>query len=262
MCRFGYYEGPVITVADLLYRPVHSLEEQSIVPREMLAGRINVDGTGVAWWAPGERDPLRYRTVSTTWGDPNLPELAPRLLAERLIVHVRSATPGIPVGASQVAPFIADGITFAHNGWLGGFRTGVGQELSRRLPPEQYRHLDAVSDSMTLFLTVLKHRAADPSAGLEGAVASAIEEAATVCADHGRESTMNIIAAEADATVVARHARDHAANSLYVAPNGTAALPSSRVVASEPLDDDAGWEPVATATMLLLEDGAITSIRL
>lgn len=256
MCRFALYDGAPVSIADLLYAPEHSLQEQAIVPRQMLAARVNVDGVGVAWWEDGDSAPQRYRTMLTSWGDPNLPTFAPRTRSRRIMAHVRSATPGIPVGAAQVAPFVAEGLTFAHNGWLGGYRDGVGHELNRRLPVDVYRHFDAVSDSMSLFLTIVKHRLADPAGGLVGAVSAGVDEAIAVCADHRREATINLLVTEGEESIAVRAAHDHDANTLYVAA-GSMATPHGTLVASEPLHhDDPSYEPMPIGTWVRVTDGA------
>jgi len=94
MCRFAAYHGPPRPLAEMLYEAPHSLERQAYVPREMVEGHVNVDGTGVVWWPHGDDEPLRYVTVLPPWSDPNLPTLAPRLQGRTILGSVRSATPG------------------------------------------------------------------------------------------------------------------------------------------------------------------------
>lgn len=256
MCRFAWYEGPPVPLAALLYDPPHSLEEQAVAPREMQSARINVDGTGVAWWPPGEAVPLRYRTTRPPWSDVNLPDLARRLVGDRIMAQVRSATPGIPVGAAQVAPFVAEGLVVTHNGWVRGYRERVADALLRQVPPEVLPHMDAVSDSATVFLLLLAERRAAPGAALLDVVRATIERVEATCRALGEAATLNLLVSDGVTAVATRRALAHPADSLHVA-SGTARLPAAVVVASEALDDDPAWEPVPPDSALVVHRGTV-----
>lgn len=240
MCRLAAHIGAARTLASLLYEPPHSLQHQAYAPRELLHGNVNVDGTGLAWWPPGEEDrpPLRYVGPLPPWSDPNLPVLAPRLWAVCQLAAVRGATPGVPYGTGGVAPFVIDGLALAHNGWLGGFRSrGVRQLLERDLPDDAQAELTAVNDSLLLAWHVaVRHRdEADLVAAVQGALAAA--EAA--CRKVGEPATLNLVATDGQRIVAARRSLDLPTNSLYVRTE-----PDGHLLASEPLDGDDGWEPV------------------
>ena len=51
MCRFVAYQGHPVLLADLLYRPRHSLVAQSTGSEEM-SQTMNGDGFGVGWYSP------------------------------------------------------------------------------------------------------------------------------------------------------------------------------------------------------------------
>ncbi|HEX9888931.1 MAG TPA: hypothetical protein VGA69_05605, partial [Nitriliruptorales bacterium] len=127
MCRLAAYVGPPAPLSTLLYDPPRSLQVLSYQPRELLYGSVNVDGTGIAWWDEIDQPPLRYVTASPPWSDPNLASLAPRLTGRVQLAAVRGATPDIPFGPANVAPFAHDGVAFVHNGWVGEFRRGTGR---------------------------------------------------------------------------------------------------------------------------------------
>lgn len=109
MCRFAAVltdEGAApLPLSTLLYEPPHGLERQAKAPREQRAHALNVDGTGVAWWAEDAPAALRYASDNPPWSDHNLPGLAPRLRSRAQIAAVRWATPGIPYGPDLTAPF-------------------------------------------------------------------------------------------------------------------------------------------------------------
>ena len=109
MCRLAAYIGSEdIAASTLLYDMPMSVERMAYAPRELLSGHVNVDGTGVAWWADGPSTPLRYITEKPPWSDPNLPTLAPTFRGSPVVVAVRSATPGLSHGTDHVAPSIRD----------------------------------------------------------------------------------------------------------------------------------------------------------
>src|SRR5207244_1230729 len=118
----------------LLYDAPISLNVQSYAPRMNIRSKVNVDGTGIAWWSAGESAPLRYVAAGPPWSEPNLPALAPRLRSGAQLVAVRSATAGIPVSTGHVHPFVQGDIAFAHNGFLGKFRESTRRPLEQRLP--------------------------------------------------------------------------------------------------------------------------------
>lgn len=245
MCRIAAYVGPPATLASLLYEPPHSLEHQAYAPRQMLKGHVNVDGTGVAWWPEAETEPLRYVSERPPWSDPNLPALAGRLSGRMLLAAVRSATPGVAFGTGAVAPFVRGDLAGAHNGWLGEFRAGTGRELSSRLPDGLHGLLDAGSDSLLLFLTVVKHLEAGVPGGLAGAMRAAATEAVEVCRDAGVEATLNLVTGDGTRLVALRSSWGTEGNNPLHVLQGGVRWPAGTVVASEPLDDDPAWERIA-----------------
>jgi glutamine amidotransferase len=218
MCRFAAFVGTSQPLSTLLFDPPHSLEHQSYAPQRLLGGHVNVDGTGVAWWPEAETDPLRYVTEHPPWSDPNLPSLAGRLRAVTAVAAVRSATPGIPFGPSNVQPFVLDRMAGVHNGRIGGFRSGVGRDLIDLLPDDLFAELDTLNDSKVLFLHTVALRR--EGVGLVDAVGGASALAAAVAGKRGEAVSLNIAVAARDQVVAIRSSRDAPHNSLLGAPGG------------------------------------------
>lgn len=261
MCRFAALVAdagaPPPPLAALLYDPPHSLERQAFAPREQQAHAVNVDGTGVAWWADDAPAALRYASDRPPWSDPNLPALAPRLRAGRQIAAVRWATPGIPYGADLTAPFTRERLAFAHNGWIGGFRTRTARPLLDRLPDHLYAAHTAASDSLAFFLTVVAAWERDRGAGLAGAVRAGVATVVRVCRDAGVAARLNLLAGDGERIVAVRTSLDEPCNSLHVLEHGER-WPRSRLVASEPLDEDAAWTAVPAHHLAELTPDALT----
>ncbi len=249
MCRIAAYVGPGRPLADLVYTPPHSLSHQAFRPRELVHGHVNVDGTGVAWWPAPDTEPLRYVTAATPWADPNLPDLSRRLTGTTILGAVRSATPGVGFGTDHVAPFVADGVAFAHNGWFQGLAGPVGRALVADLPDPLLEHLRVWNDSRLLFLTVL----AGVGDGLDLAKATArgVGRVADLCARHGLVTSLTVVATDGGRLVATRAAFGERVNSLYVLVDDDAVW-----MASEPLDERR-WEPVPAGSLVQARPGTV-----
>lgn len=248
MCRLAAYTGDPVPLSAALFDPPHSLYEQAYRPRELIHGTVNVDGTGVAWWDDESPEPIRYVTAAAPWQDANLEPIARRLRAGTLIAAVRSATPGIPIGAADVAPFVVGEFAAIHNGFISGFRGPVGRELVAALPDELHRHLDTMNDSKLLFLTVLAHH----EGSLEDAMQAGLGEITAAVRDHDLTATLNLVVAHRGEVIAARHSVGEGVNSLYVA-----AVEGGHWIASEPLDEDAEWKPVPEHHLVRVTQGSV-----
>ncbi|MBY8874731.1 ergothioneine biosynthesis protein EgtC [Micromonospora sp. PLK6-60] len=250
MCRHLAYLGPPVSLRTLLFDPPYSLLRQSWSPRDMRGGgTINADGFGVGWYprepAPGPRrgpeagparggEPVRYRRGTPIWSDPTLPELAVATVSGAVLAAVRSATVGMPVTATAAAPFAEGRWLFSHNGVVRGWPDSVAA-LAAGLPVRDLLTLDAPTDSALLWALV-RHRL---RAGASPAEAVADTVAAVGAAAPG--SRLNLLLTDGD-TVVA----SVAGHALSVRAGADAVL-----VASEPLDDEPGWQAVPEGRLVV-----------
>jgi glutamine amidotransferase len=62
MCRWLAYSGSPLLIDEVLYKPKHSLIDQSLHSR-MGAETTNGDGFGLGWYAPGTKDPAVFHSV-------------------------------------------------------------------------------------------------------------------------------------------------------------------------------------------------------
>jgi len=72
MCRWLAYSGSPVLVEDLLYKPKHSLIEQSL-HSTMGAEPTNGDGFGVGWFHDGRA--VRFRRAQPIWTDASFREI-------------------------------------------------------------------------------------------------------------------------------------------------------------------------------------------
>ncbi|SCG68229.1 ergothioneine biosynthesis protein EgtC [Micromonospora inositola] len=234
MCRHLAYLGPSVSLRSLLYDPPHSLLRQSWAPRDMRGGgTINADGFGVGWY-PGEGDPVRYRRAQPLWGDATLPELAAVTVTGAVLAAVRSATVGMPVQESAAAPFVEGRWLFSHNGVVRGWPDSL-VPLAADLPVRDLLTLDAPTDAALLWALV-RHRlrAGEDPAGAVADTVAAVEAAAP-------GSRLNLLLT--DGRMVVASVAGHA---LSVRTAGDSVL-----LASEPLDDEPGWQAVPDGQLVV-----------
>jgi glutamine amidotransferase len=210
MCRHLAWLGGPRTLADLVLAPPHSLLVQSYAPRRQARGRLNADGWGVGYFSSGRDEPARWRASRPIWNDASFASVAPTISSTCVVAAVRSATAGMPIDDSAVAPFTDGHWLLSHNGRVD--RSG--------LPPAP--RAESVCDSAVLAAMVF---AAGP------------ERVGEVVADAGRRdpaARLNLLLANGS-RILATTWGDTL--SYLVTAAGV-------VVASEPYDDDHDWVDV------------------
>ena len=153
MCRHLAYLGTgPRSLAELLLEPAHGLLVQSYAPRRQRHGRMNADGWGVGFFADarparqldgmgqragagqrlgparpldgmGQRAgagqrlvPARWRSNRALWGDMSFASVAPVISSTCVVAAVRSASTGMPLDETAVAPFQSGRWLLSHNG--------------------------------------------------------------------------------------------------------------------------------------------------
>jgi gamma-glutamyl hercynylcysteine S-oxide hydrolase len=116
MCRHIAWLGAPRTLADLMLGPEYSLRVQSYQPRRQAHGRLNGDGWGVGYFSPGQDEPARWRASRPLWNDASFASVAPTIASTCILGAVRSASPGMPIEDSAVAPFTDGSWLLSHNG--------------------------------------------------------------------------------------------------------------------------------------------------
>jgi gamma-glutamyl hercynylcysteine S-oxide hydrolase len=114
MCRHLGWLGHETSVSALVLDPPHGLRVQSYAPRRQKHGLMNADGWGVGFFDADT--PRRWRSASPLWGDVSFDSVAPALRSHCVVAAVRSATVGMPIEASATAPFTDGKWLLSHNG--------------------------------------------------------------------------------------------------------------------------------------------------
>ncbi len=116
MCRHLAWLGSPRTLGELLLEPARGLLVQSYAPCRQAHGRVNADGWGAGFFMPARPEPARWRSTRPLWADASFASVAPVISSSCVLAAVRSATAGMPVDETAVAPFQRGRWLLSHNG--------------------------------------------------------------------------------------------------------------------------------------------------
>jgi predicted glutamine amidotransferase len=265
MCRWLAYSGQPVRLEELLYKPAHSLIDQSL-HSTMGAETTNGDGFGIGWYGNGGT-PAVFHSVEPAWNERNLRELAGHVTAPLLFAHVRASTGGA-VQQTNCHPFRHGRWLWMHNGFLGEFAR-VKRDLVLEVDPTRYPEIEGSTDTEVFFHLALTYGLEDdPPAAVERAV-GLIEE---VGRNHGVEHPIQMTVATTDGERIwaFRYSSEGRSRSLFFStdPRRLQALhpensvlaglgEETRLIVSEPLGDLAGaWNEVPESSWGVIQPGA------
>ena len=264
MCRWLAYSGTPILIADLLYKPKHSLIDQSLHAR-LGPHATNGDGFGIGWYFENDT-PTLYKATDPIWNDRNLRELSTQIRSPLIFAHIRAST-GTPVQQTNCHPFRHGKWLWMHNGQIAGFQQ-VKRELVFAIDRDLYPAIEGSSDTETFFYLALTFGLDDDP---PAAVARAVGFIEEVCEDNGITDAMRMSVAASDGHVVwaFRYSSTGQPPSLYYSANVETLrkqhpeIPlflslsdETRLVVSEPLGDLAGaWNEVPASHYGVIEPG-------
>jgi predicted glutamine amidotransferase len=151
MCRWIAYSGGPVYLEELLFKPKHSLIDQSLAAR---AGETttNGDGFGVGWYGTGTA-PGVYKGIQPAWSDENLRDLASQIRSPLFMAHVRSTT-GTAIQRTNCHPFRHGRWLFQHNGVISEFHE-IKRDLVLAISPHLFPEIAGSTDSEIMFLLAL-----------------------------------------------------------------------------------------------------------
>lgn len=265
MCRWMAYYGDPMLVDDLLFRPVHSIIDQSLHSR-MGATTTNGDGFGIGWYGEGA-EPAVFKGVDPAWNDANLREVSRQIRTPLLFAHVRAST-GTAVQRSNCHPFRWHEWLWMHNGVLAGFHD-YKRELAMQVDPALYADIEGSTDSEMLFFLALTFGLRDDPVG---AVESAVGLVERVAAEHGvvHPVQMTVATSNGESVWVFRYSSEGTSRSLFYSTDIARlrelypdieviarAGDETRLVVSEPLRDLPGaWNEVPESSVYIIGPGA------
>ncbi|GBE68006.1 gamma-glutamyl-hercynylcysteine sulfoxide hydrolase [Mycobacterium sp. MFM001] len=222
MCRHLGWLGRDVSVSSLVLDPPHGLRTQSYAPRRQKHALLNADGWGVGFF--DGTTPRRWRSAAPLWGDVSFESIAPALHSHCVVAAVRSATVGMPIEVSATAPFTDGRWLLSHNGIVD----------RSKLPPAS--RAESVCDSAILADLIFER-------GLE-----ALGEVVAEVGSADPHARLNILAGNGSRLLATTWGDTL---SLLRRDDGV-------VLASEPYDDDPGWEDVPDCHLVEVTPDGIT----
>ena len=116
MCRHLAWLGGPRSLHELVLAPAHGLLVQSYAPRRQQHGTMNADGWGVGFFVARRPEPARWRSNRPLWADQSFGSVAPVISSPCVLAAVRSASAGMPLDETAVAPFQLGRWLLSHNG--------------------------------------------------------------------------------------------------------------------------------------------------
>ncbi|MFJ6212601.1 class II glutamine amidotransferase [Streptomyces sp. NPDC092296] len=151
MCRWLAYSGSPIMLEDIVYKPAHSLIDQSLHSK-LGVETTNGDGFGIGWY--GHYDtPAIFREIGPAWSNRNLRELTTHIRSRMFFAHIRAST-GSAVQQTNCHPFRSGRWLWMHNGMIAGF-SEVRRELTLAVSPALYSFIEGSTDSELMFFLAL-----------------------------------------------------------------------------------------------------------
>jgi glutamine amidotransferase len=208
MCRHLGWLGEPRSVASLVLDPPYGLLVQSYSPRRQKHGLMNADGWGVGFFDDGIA--RRWRSAAPLWGDTSFASMAPALHSGCIVAAVRSASVGMPIEPSASAPFTDGQWLLSHNGLVD----------RAALPPSSAA--ESTNDSALLAALIFER-------GMD-ALGDTIAEVAAA----DLNARLNILAGNGSQLRATTWG-----DTLFVLRTADGV-----VLASEPFDDDQGWQEI------------------
>jgi len=280
MCRFVFYMGDALSLADLVTRPEHSLINQSVRARER-PEPLNGDGFGLAWYVDGHDVPARFRSLTPAWSNANLDELARVTTSHCILAHVRAATGGsFDVSESNCHPFRCGPFAFMHNGHIPGF-SKIRRPLMARLSDAGFQSVRGTTDTEHMFALVAEHLRGHEHesccALLAEALLRGIEEIHELLDAHapGTHCYLNLVLSDGRHAAACRYSSDpDYIDSLYLNAGSAYVCDGEHcwmepdtgdaraiLVSSQPLTDDPRWQPVPRNHIALIDRGLNVELR-
>jgi glutamine amidotransferase len=266
MCRWIAYSGGPIYLEELLFKPKHSLIDQSLAAR---AGETttNGDGFGVGWYGTAAMPGL-YKGIQPAWSDENLRNLCSQIKSPLFMAHVR-ATTGTSVQQSNCHPFRYGRWLFQHNGVIKDFSL-IKRDLMLAIAPDLFAKVTGSTDSEVMFYLALTF-------GLESNVIAGVEKMAGFVEEVGRKHgivdplQMTLAIMDGRTLYAFRYSSEGRSRTLFHSasiatlrehfPNVRTFSDDARAVVSEPLgaleNASSIWVEVPESSALIVAEGAV-----
>jgi predicted glutamine amidotransferase len=265
VCRWLAYSGSPVLIEALLYRPEHSLIDQSRHAR-MGVDTTNGDGFGVGWYDSAGQAPAVFHSIEPAWNDRNLREVASHVRSPLFLAHIRAST-GTAVQQTNCHPFRHGKWLWVHNGLVRDFHL-LKRDLALAVDESLYPSIEGSTDSETLFYLALTF-------GLEDDPPAAVERMVGFVEEMGRRRgvehpiQMTIGTSDGKSVWAFRYSSERDSRTLFYSTDVRtvrelhpelailqAVSDESRIIVSEPLGDLRGaWNEVPESSYGVVQEG-------
>jgi glutamine amidotransferase len=258
------YSGSPIRMDELLFKPKHSLIDQSMSSHSAETP-TNGDGFGVGWYGH-QGKPGLYRSIRPAWNDFNLHDLAAHIETPLFLAHVR-ATSQATVQETNCHPFRYKNWLFVHNGEVFEIEK-VRRDLLLAVAAELFPFIQGTTDSELMFFLSLTFGLQTDPLGALARMAGFIEATGR---RHGLDEVlwMTVAASDGESVYAVRYASDGDAPSLFHSRDVSDVFQmnpelrqvlgdSTRVVVSEPIGQFAGmWQEIPQSSSVTVKRGRV-----
>ena len=264
MCRWLAYSGSPVLIEEFLFKPKHSLIDQSL-HSTLGAETTNGDGFGIGWYGRGDV-PAIFHSVEPAWNERNLKELARHIESPLVFAHIRASTGGA-IQQTNCHPFRHGRWLWMHNGMIREFAT-VKRDLVLAVDPSLYPEIEGTTDTEVFFHLALTFGLEDDP---PSAVARAVGFIEATGRAHGVELPIQMTVATTDGASVwaFRYSSERKSRSLFYStavetlrrqypenPILHGLSEETRLVVSEPLGDLVGaWNEVPESSYGVVQAG-------
>ncbi|RSS73332.1 class II glutamine amidotransferase [Streptomyces sp. WAC06614] len=193
MCRWLAYAGTPVLLDDVLYKPAHSLIDQSLRSK-LGVETTNGDGFGVGWYgADGTGEPAVVRDIGPAWNNRNLREIAAHVRSSLFFAHVRAST-GTAVQQTNCHPFRHGRWLWMHNGAITDFHR-LRRDLCMAVDPALFASIEGSTDSEVMFYLAVTFGLDQDVPGAVARMAGFVERLGK---EHGVENPLQMTIAVSD----------------------------------------------------------------
>lgn len=242
MCRWLAYSGTPVLLDNILYKPKHSLIDQSLHAK-MGVETTNGDGFGVGWYGSHMDTPAIIREIGPAWSNRNLREISTHVHSSLFFAHIRAST-GSPVQQTNCHPFRHGRWMWMHNGAVIDFHR-IRRDLALAVDPELFLSIEGSTDSELMFYLALTFGLEDDPPGAVARMAGLVERVGRA---HGVEFPLQMTVAVTDGRRLwaFRYSTERASRSLFY---------STRVESLRSLHPDLGFlEGLSDETRLIVSE--------
>jgi predicted glutamine amidotransferase len=267
MCRWLAYSGTPVLLEAILYRPAHSLIDQSLHAR-MGVETTNGDGFGVGWYGleADDGNPAVVREIGPAWSNRNLREIAGHVRSPLFFAHIRAST-GTAVQQTNSHPFRHGRWMWMHNGAIAEFHR-LRRDLALAVDPRLFVDIEGSTDSELMFFLALTLGLEEDPPGAVARMAGLVERVGHA---HGVEYPLQMTVAVTDGERLwaFRYSSQGASRSLFYSTRVETlrslhpdmaflreVSDETRLIVSEPLGDLPGaWNKVPESTYGVVQPG-------